>query len=74
LGKSVITAPSDELAADPEASFTLIQNMPDDVIQYLLPSRYCEADKMLKLATSIVKRSASGYPQVEPSAAGSIEN
>ena len=38
------------------ANFTLIQNLPDDVIQYLLPSRYCESDKMLKLATSIIKK------------------
>ena len=50
---------------NPTQHFTLIQNLPDDVIHYLLPSRYCEADKMLKLATSIVKQSAPGYPQAE---------
>jgi transglutaminase-like putative cysteine protease len=69
-GKSVITSTCtvetpDEIAVDPGANFTLIQNLPDDVVQYLLPSRYCESDKMLKLATSIAKGSAPGYPQVE---------
>ena len=69
-GRSIITSTCtvdtpDEIASEPDAHFTLIQNLPDDVIHYLLPSRYCEADKMLKLATSIVKQSAPGYPQVE---------
>ena len=45
-----------------DADFTLIQNLPDDVLHYLLPRRYCEADKMLKLAASRVKRRAPGYP------------
>jgi transglutaminase-like putative cysteine protease len=62
----------DEIASDTSADFTLIQNLPDDVLHYLLPSRYCESDKMLKLATSIVKRSAPGYSQVERSEAGSF--
>ena len=69
-GRSIITSTCtvdtpDEIASDPEADFTLIQNLPDDVLHYLLPSRYCESDKMLKIATSIVKRSTPGYPQAE---------
>jgi Bacterial transglutaminase-like N-terminal region len=60
-GRSIVTSTCtvespDEIASDPDADFTLIQNLPDDVLHYLLPSRYCESDKMLKLATSIVKR------------------
>ena len=69
-GTSVITTTCtvetpDEIAVNASANFTLIQNLPDDVIQYLLPSRYCESDKMLKLATSIIKKIAPGYPQAE---------
>jgi transglutaminase-like putative cysteine protease len=69
-GRSTITSncivdTPDEIASQPAADFTLIQNLPDDVLHYLLPSRYCESDKMLKLTTSIVKRCAPGYPQVE---------
>ena len=76
-GRAIITSTCtvdtpDEIASDTSADFTLIQNLPDDVLHYLLQSRYCESDKMLKLATSIVKRSASGYSQVERSEAGSF--
>ena len=68
-GRSIITSTCtvdspDEIASEPQADFTLIQNLPDDVLTYLLPSRYCESDKMLKLATSIVKRCAPGYPHI----------
>jgi hypothetical protein len=63
-GSCIVETP-DEIASQPAANFTLIQNLPDDVLHYLLPSRYCESDKMLKLTTSIVKRCAPGYPQVE---------
>jgi hypothetical protein len=54
-GTSIITCTCtvetpDEIASKAEADFTLIQNLPDDVLHYLLPSRSCESDKMLKLA------------------------
>ena len=69
-GQSVITSTCtvetpDEIAVDPNAAFTLVQNLPDDVLQYLLPSRYCESDKLLKMATSITKGITPGYPQAE---------
>jgi len=50
---------------NPNAEFTLVQNLPDEVLQYLLPSRYCESDKLLKMAASITKRITLGYPQAE---------
>ena len=55
----------DEIAVHPDAEFTLIQKLPDETLQYLLPSRYCEADRLLKMATSITKGITPGYPQVE---------
>ncbi len=69
-GRSIVTSTCsvetpDEIASEADADFTLIQNLPDDVLHYLLPSRYYESDKMLKLATCIVKRCAPGYRQVE---------
>ena len=69
-GQSVITSTSmvetpDEIAVNPNAEFTLVQNLPDEVLQYLLPSRYCESDKLLKMAASITKRITPGYPQAE---------
>ena len=69
-GQSVITRTCtvetpDEIAVAPDAEFTLVQNLPDEVLQYLLPSRYCESDKLLKMATSITKGITPGYPQAE---------
>jgi transglutaminase-like putative cysteine protease len=69
-GQSVITSTCtvetpDEIAVNPEAEFTLVQNLADEALQYLLPSRYCETDKLLKMATSITKGIAPGYPQAE---------
>ena len=62
-GQSVITSTCtvetpDEIAVNPDAEFTLVQNLPDEVLQYLLPSRYCESDRLLKMATSITKNHA----------------
>ncbi|MGC2577199.1 MAG: transglutaminase family protein [Terrimicrobiaceae bacterium] len=69
-GQSVITSTCtvetpDAIDVNPQAEFTLIQNLPDEALQYLLPSRYCESDKLLKLATSITKKITPGYPQAE---------
>jgi transglutaminase-like putative cysteine protease len=69
-GQSVITSTCtvetpDAIDVNPQAEFTLVQNLPDDVLHYLLPSRYCESDKLVKLATSITKKITPGYPQAE---------
>jgi transglutaminase-like putative cysteine protease len=69
-GQSVITSTCtvetpDAIDVNLEAEFTLVQNLPDEALQYLLPSRYCESDKLLKLATSITRKVTPGYPQVE---------
>ena len=50
-GQSVITSTCtvetpDEIAVNPNAEFTLVQNLRAEVLQYLLPSRYCESDKL----------------------------
>lgn len=50
-----------------DAPFTLIQDLPDGVIQFLLPSRYCPADdpRLAAQAHTIVAGIAPGYRQVE---------
>ena len=53
----------DEIAVNPDAGFTLVQNLPEDALPYLLPSRYCESDKFLKMATSIAHKAKPGYQQ-----------
>ncbi|HSJ01411.1 MAG TPA: transglutaminase family protein [Verrucomicrobium sp.] len=56
---------SDTIDVAPGAPFTLVQDLPADVLQYLLPSRYCQADFFLDLATSITLNALPGYDQAE---------
>jgi transglutaminase-like putative cysteine protease len=48
----------------PGACFVEIQNLPDSVLMYLLPSRYCEADLFSNMATEITAGELFGYNQV----------
>ena len=45
--------------------FIPVQNLPYDVLQYLLPSRYCESDRFGQMAASITQGYNLGYDQVE---------
>lgn len=48
----------------PGAFFTQVQNLPDSVLMYLLPSRYCESDRFNQLAAEITENEFLGYNQV----------
>jgi transglutaminase-like putative cysteine protease len=49
----------------PGALFVEIQNLPDEVLKYLLPSRYCESDRFGNMAREIVDGVPLGYDQVD---------
>ncbi|MGB5417702.1 transglutaminase domain-containing protein [Algibacter sp.] len=46
------------------ACFVEIQNLPHNVLSYLLPSRYCESDRFSDLASQITANQLPGYNQV----------
>ena len=46
------------------APFVEIQNLPNDVLSYLLPSRYCESDRFHDMASEITAGEQPGYDQV----------
>ena len=46
------------------AGFVEVQYLPDSVLSYLLPSRYCESDRFSELANSITIGQNPGYDQV----------
>lgn len=46
------------------APFIEIQNLPQSSLIYLLPSRYCEADRFCQMATEITAGELWGYNQV----------
>jgi len=47
----------------PGAPYDEVQNLPDGVLTYLLPSRYCDSDRFFAMATEIVSGVAPGYDQ-----------
>jgi transglutaminase-like putative cysteine protease len=53
------------IATEPEAGFTSPEDLPDDVLLFLLPSRYCPADKLEQRALELVAGRMPGYAQVE---------
>ena len=55
---------ADMIDVQPGAPFTSVQDLPDNVLQFLLPSRYCQSDQLGKLALEIVENTAPGYDQV----------
>lgn len=48
----------------PGAPFIEVQNLPDAVLGYLLPSRYCESDRFGQMAYEIAEGQLLGYDQV----------
>ncbi|QDT59943.1 Transglutaminase-like superfamily protein [Stieleria bergensis] len=55
------TAEASDTAAG--AHFVEVQQLPDDTLPFLLPSRFCEADRFSEMAASIVTGWAPGYDQ-----------
>lgn len=58
----VMTA--DEVDRAPGAPFVEVQQLPDAVLRYLLPSRYCDSDRFGAMAVSITADRTPGYDQV----------
>jgi transglutaminase-like putative cysteine protease len=58
----VMTA--DRIDEHPGGYFVEIQYLPDSVLKFLLPSRYCEAERFNTMATEITAGQEPGYDQV----------
>jgi transglutaminase-like putative cysteine protease len=56
---------ADEIDVAPEATFVPVELLPDGVVQFLLPSRYCQSDMLYDEAIAIVGDTEPGYAQVE---------
>ncbi len=61
---SAVLMTADYVDKEPSASFVDIQNLPDSVLSFLRPSRYCESDRFGDLALDIVAGDPPGYDQV----------
>jgi len=54
-----------QIAVAPDAPQTPVAELPDDVLRYLLQSRYCPSDKMREQALAVVGTARPGYAQAE---------
>ena len=52
-------------AFDPDAEQHLIDDLPVDALQFLLPSRYCEVDLLKDVAWSLFSKAGLGYARVQ---------
>ncbi len=55
----------DAIDVNSEAELVPVNLIPDPLLQYLLPSRYCQSDLLGNLATSITGNVTPGYQQAE---------
>lgn len=56
---------ADQIDVAPGAPYTPVEDLPDDVLHYTLPSRYCQSDQLGDLATEITNGAEPGYDQAE---------
>ncbi|MGB6429238.1 MAG: transglutaminase family protein [Candidatus Acidiferrales bacterium] len=52
-------------AVNPEASQALVEDLPSDVLRFLLASRYCEVDRLLDTAGFLFGSTPFGWPRVQ---------
>ena len=52
-----------EKALDAVAPFVEVNQLPEETLPFLLPSRYCESDRFTQMASSIAAGWAPGYDQ-----------
>ena len=69
VGNFLIYTSTDVIVADridlaPGKYFVEIQHLPNNVLPFLLPSRYCESDRFGDLAREITNNTQPGYDQV----------
>lgn len=55
---------SDQVDRAPGAPFVEVQNLPESVLPYLLPSRFCESDRFGDMALNITQGTYLGFDQV----------
>ena len=55
---------ADTVDQEPGGAFVDVQNLPDSVLKYLLPSRYCESDRFGDMARDLTVNCLPGYDQV----------
>jgi transglutaminase-like putative cysteine protease len=61
----IVSDPGTHDLVAPHAAQHAIEELPDDVLVYLLGSRYCETDRLAQLAWSLFSNTPEGWPRVQ---------
>ncbi|MDF3067779.1 MAG: transglutaminase domain protein [Polyangiaceae bacterium] len=56
---------AEAIAVEPSAGPANVEDLPDYVLQFLLPSRYCQSDMLESVAEDVVAGRKPGYEQVD---------
>jgi transglutaminase-like putative cysteine protease len=56
---------ADRIDVQPGAPYIPVEQLPESVLQFLLPSRYCQSDQLGQLAIDITTKAIPGYDQAE---------
>lgn len=69
IGEFTVSTSAEVMTADtvdrnPGGPFVQIPNLPDQLLSYLLPSRYCESERFSQMAAEITEGCFLGYDQV----------
>ncbi|MCZ6501225.1 MAG: transglutaminase family protein [Gammaproteobacteria bacterium] len=65
INTSAIVETADVIDQFPGAPFVNVQDLPEQVLAYLVPTRYCESDRLGAAAKKIVSGARLGYDQVD---------
>jgi transglutaminase-like putative cysteine protease len=61
----LVVETSEHIEAAPDAPRTPVEQLPNEALLYLLPSRFCPSDKLETLAREVTEGQSSGYAEVE---------
>ncbi len=62
-GSSLLDLPERLDEINPDAQQALIEALPNDTLQFLLASRYCQVDQMLAIANDLFSATTPGWPR-----------
>ncbi|TVS05706.1 MAG: transglutaminase family protein [Cyanobium sp. PLM2.Bin73] len=65
IESTVTVETSDFIDTAPGSAFVPVHELPDFVLPFLLPSRYCQSDLVGELAQTMIEGQEHGYDQVE---------
>ena len=65
IGVTAQVETAEHITVAPGAALSPVGELPADVLQFLLPSRYCPSDKLADRARAVVGSARPGYDQVE---------